>query len=541
MSHTSPTHLRDEAQKILADLKTKEKLRTKDRLAIPQQEMPSQDPTARGANMYEVTYGYFESQAQVEAARCLQCRNAPCVEGCPVRIDIPRFIQHVADGDYEGSLGVIKEASLLPSICGRVCPQENQCQEYCTVGKSLKDKFKSVSIGRIERFVADWGAGLHGLSDERLKVENPLPPSARVQTDASSPAPAGAPGGATDATGFAGSVARAIPEVKPATGKKVAVIGSGPASITVAADVRREGHEVTIFEAFHKPGGVMIYGIPEFRLPKKIVEDELHTLEEMGVEIRTNFLVGQTRKLKDLIEKDGYDAVFIGTGAGLPRFMKIEGENFVGVFAANEFLTRSNLMKAYDRDKAETPIFQPKRVAVLGGGNVAMDAARTAVRIGAEKVYVIYRRSRVEMPARAEEVDHAEEEGVEFQLLKNPTRIIGDENDRVVGIEVLDYELGEPDESGRRRPVPVPGSESVLDVDTVIVSIGNDSNPLITRTTPELEATKWGNIITDETGKTSMDKVFAGGDIVLGAATVILAMGEGRKAAAAMNEMLAGG
>jgi glutamate synthase (NADPH/NADH) small chain len=284
----------------------------------------------------------------------------------------------------------------------------------------------------------------------------------------------------------------------------------------------------------------MIYGIPEFRLPKKIVEDELHTLEEMGVEIRTNFLVGQTRTLKDLLEKDGYDAVFIGTGAGLPRFMKIPGENLVGVFAANEFLTRSNLMKAYDRDNAQTPIFQPKRVAVLGGGNVAMGAARTAIRIGSEKVYVIYRRSRVEMPARAEEVDHAEEEGAEFMLLKNPTRIIGDENDRVVGIEVLDYELGEPDESGRRRPVPIAGSESVLDVDTVIVSIGNDSNPLITRTTPELEATKWGNIITNEFGKTSMDKVFAGGDIVLGAATVILAMGEGRKSAAAINRMLAG-
>ena len=381
----------------------------------------------------------------------------------------------------------------MPSICGRVCPQENQCQEFCTVGKSLKDKFASVSVGRLERFVADLAAG-----------------------------------------------SRSVPEVGTPTGKRVAVIGSGPASITVSADIRRLGHEVTIFEAFHKPGGVMVYGIPEFRLPKKVVEDELHTLTAMGVEIKTSFLVGQTRKLKDLIEKDGYDAVFIGTGAGLPRFMHIEGENLVGVFSANEFLTRSNLMKAYDREHAETPISNPKKVAVLGGGNVAMDAARTAIRIGSEEVHVIYRRSRVEMPARAEEVDHAEEEGVNFLLLKNPTRILGDENDRVIGIEVLDYELGEPDDSGRRRPVPIPGSESVIDLDTVIVSIGNDSNPLIARTTPELTANKWGNIITNEFGKTSMDKVFAGGDIVLGAATVILAMGEGRKAAASIDRMLRG-
>ncbi len=525
MSHTSPIELRDQARRLLAELQAKEQLKARDRLAIPQQEMPSQDPIVRGRNMSEVTFGYFEEQARVEAERCLQCRNAPCVAGCPVQIDIPRFIRQVAEGDYEASLATIRETSLLPSICGRVCPQENQCQEYCTVGKSLKDTFKSVSIGRIERFVADWGAGLQGLSDDALADPNPTPPSALGTDD---PAESGRPMAAAEA-----------PDVKPPTGRKVAVIGSGPASITVAADVRREGHEVTIFEAFHKPGGVMIYGIPEFRLPKRIVEDELRTLEAMGVEIRTNFLVGQTRKLRDLLDKDGYDAAFIGTGAGLPRFMRIEGENLVGVFAANEFLTRSNLMKAYDSDKAHTPIYQPRRVAVLGGGNVAMDAARTAIRIGAEEVYVIYRRSRVEMPARAEEVDHAEEEGVRFMLLKSPTRIIGDENDRVVGIEIQEYELGEPDESGRRRPVPIPGSESVIDLDTVIVSIGNDSNPLITRTTPELEANKWGNIVTDERGKTSMDRVFAGGDIVLGAATVILAMGEGRKAAAAINEMLA--
>jgi glutamate synthase (NADPH/NADH) small chain len=392
--------------------------------------------------------------------------------------------------------------------------------------------------------VADWEAGMRGAEGDLSG--NPLPPSAHAGA-------AAAGGGVTDGTAPADGAAQAgrlsegaapnagaTPEVKPPTGKKVAVIGSGPASITVAADVRREGHEVTIFEAFHKPGGVMVYGIPEFRLPKKIVHDEIHTLEKMGVEIRTNFLVGQTRKLVDLLEKDGYDAVFIGTGAGLPRFMSIEGENLVGVFSANEFLTRANLMKAYDQERAETPIFIPKRVAVLGGGNVAMDAARTAIRIGAEKVFVVYRRSRVEMPARAEEVDHAEEEGVEFLLLRNPTRILGDDDARVVGIEILDYELGEPDDSGRRRPVPIEGSESTLDVDTVIVSIGNDSNPLITRTTPELEANKWGNIVTDDHGKTSMDKVYAGGDIVLGAATVILAMGEGRTAAASINRMLAG-
>ena len=526
MSHKTPSELRAEAATILEEIRSKEKLRAKDRLAIPQQDMPSQDPHARTGNMYEVTYGYFEEQARIEAERCLQCRNAPCIAGCPVQIDIPRFIQHVADGNYAESLAVIKETSLLPSICGRVCPQESQCQAFCTVGKSLKDTFKSVSIGRIERFVADWNGGLRGLSEDRLEEPAPLPPSARTGEEPDAAAPADA--------------AATIPDVKPPTGKKVAVIGSGPASITVAADVRREGHAVTIFEAFHKPGGVLVYGIPEFRLPKKIVEDELHTLEEMGVEIRTNFLVGRTRTLKDLMEKDGYDAVFIGTGAGLPRFMRIPGENLVGVFSANEFLTRSNLMKAYDRGRSMTPIFIPRRVAVLGGGNVAMDAARTAIRIGAEKVYIIYRRSRVEMPARAEEVDHAEEEGVEFLLLKNPTRILGDENERVVGIEVLDYELGEPDDSGRRRPVPIAGSESVIDLDTVIVSIGNDSNPLITRTTPELTATKWGNIVTDPSGRTSMDRVYAGGDIVLGAATVILAMGEGRKAAASINQLLAG-
>jgi glutamate synthase (NADPH/NADH) small chain len=331
---------------------------------------------------------------------------------------------------------------------------------------------------------------------------------------------------------------RAVPPVKPDTGKKVAVIGSGPAGITAAADLRKEGHAVTIFEAFHKPGGVMIYGIPEFRLPKKIVENEIEVLQSMGVEIRTNFLIGRTRKLQDLIEKDGYDAVFIGSGAGLPKFMHIPGENLVGVFSANEYLTRSNLMKAYDREQSDTPIYRSKKVAVLGGGNVAMDAARSAVRLGAEEVSIIYRRTEREMPARVEEVEHAKEEGVILRTLRNPKRILGDDRERVRGMELLEYELGEPDDSGRRRPVAIEGSEHEMELDTVIVSIGNDSNPLITQTAGELETNKWGNIVTDETGRTSMDRVYAGGDIVLGAATVILAMGEGRRAAASISEML---
>ena len=492
MSFTSPASLQAEAQQTLKELEP-QALKNRDRLKIPQQDMPSQDPQDRRGNMNEGTYGYFEEQALVEAERCLQCKNAPCVKGCPVSIDIPRFIKAIAERDYARSAAIIKETSLLPAICGRVCPQESQCQLYCTVGKSLKDVFQSVSIGRLERFVADWVA----------------------ENDAG-----------------------AAPHVKPETGKKVGVIGSGPASITAAADIRREGHAVTLFEAFHKPGGVMIYGIPEFRLPKRIVDEEIRTLERMGVNIRTNFLVGRTRKLKDLIDRDGYDAVFIGTGAGLPKFMSIPGENLVGVFAANEYLTRSNLMKAYDRERADTPIFQPRKVAVLGGGNVAMDAARTAIRLGAEEVNVLYRRTRTEMPARVEEVDHAEEEGVTFHFLKSPKRILGDQDQRVVGIECVDYELGEPDESGRRRPVAIEGSENTIDVDTVIVSIGNESNPLLVTTTPELETNDRGNIVTDEVGETSIPNVFAGGDIVLGAATVILAMGQGRQAAQAVNARL---
>ncbi|NCC50710.1 MAG: NADPH-dependent glutamate synthase [Spartobacteria bacterium] len=497
MSHPTPEQLEQAAKETLAGLEARtEALKPKERMTIPAQEMPTQDPLARRGNMNEVALGYSTEQARIEAERCLQCKNAPCVDGCPVRIDIPGFIQAIADGDMQKSIDIIKRDSLLPAVCGRVCPQETQCQAHCTVGKALKDVNKAVSIGRLERYVADYERE-HGHQEQ--------------------------------------------PAVKPETGKRVAIIGSGPASITVAGDVRREGHHVTMFEAFHKTGGVMVYGIPEFRLPKKIVQQEIDMLQAMGVEIETNYVVGRTRKLMDLITEDGFDAVFVGTGAGLPKFMRIEGENLVGVFSANEYLTRSNLMRAYDRDRADTPIYPSRKVAVLGGGNVAMDAARTAVRLGADEVHLVYRRTEVEMPARVEEVEHAKEEGVIFHLLQNAKRIVGDEQGRVTGMECLKYELGEPDASGRRRPVEVKGSEFMIDLDTVIIAIGNDSNPLIKQTTPELETNKWGNIVVDEDGKSSIDRVYAGGDIVLGAATVILAMGEGRRAAAAINRMLTGG
>ena len=481
---------------ILTDLlERKDELKPKDRMAIPPQDMPSQDAVARGRNFDEVSLGYTEEQAKLEALRCLQCRNAPCIKGCPVRIDISAFIRAIADGNYQQSIDIIKRDSLLPAVCGRVCPQETQCQAPCTLGKSLKSVDKAVSIGRLERFVADREREQSGVK---------------------------------------------TPEVKTETGKKVAVVGSGPAGITVAADIRREGHAVTVYEAFHKTGGVMTYGIPEFRLPKQIVEAEIQALRDMGVEIRTDFVVGRTRKLKDLLEKEGYDAVFIGSGAGLPRFMNIEGENLVGVFSANEYLTRVNLMKAYDRRNADTPIIRSRRVAVLGGGNVAMDAARTALRLGADEVHLVYRRTEVEMPARVEERHHAKEEGIVFHVLQNAKRILGDDRGHVKGMECLRYELGEPDDSGRRRPVEIPGSEFCMDLDTVIVAIGNDSNPLIKQTTPEINTNKWGNITVDENGKTSMDGVYAGGDIVLGSATVILAMEQGRTAAASMHKYLAG-
>ena len=484
-------------QKLLKELLEKQaagELKPKDRFAIPSQDMPAQDGGVRRNNIEEVATGYTEVQARLEAMRCVQCKNAPCMNGCPVRIRIKDFVVAIADGKYKEALAIIKENSLLPAVCGRVCPQEVQCQETCTVGKRFKDPTKAVAIGRLERFVAD------------------------LAMDEAS-----------------------VPAIAPETGKKVAVIGSGPGGITAAVDARRAGHAVTIFEAFHKPGGVLVYGIPEFRLPKVIVEKEIDVLRKMGVEIVCNFIVGRTRTIEQLMKEDGFDAVYIGVGAGLPRFMNMEGEQLVGVYSANEYLTRANLMKAYKFGKgADTPIAISKNVAVLGGGNVAMDSARTAIRLGAEKVYLVYRRSEKEMPARIEEVHHAKEEGIDFHVLESPKRVIDDGNGYVKAIECLKYELGEPDESGRRRPVPVEGSEFTLDVDTVIVAIGNSANPLIEQTTPELEFNKWGNIIVDDNCKTSLEGVYAGGDIVLGAATVILAMGQGKTAAAAMNEYLAG-
>jgi glutamate synthase (NADPH/NADH) small chain len=495
MSHQTPAQLQQAAAAKLAELNALGRpLTPRDRMAIPPQEMPSQDPAVRRANMNEVAIGYSAEQTRLEALRCLQCKNAPCIKGCPVAIDIPRFIKAIAEGRDADAIAVIRETSLLPAVCGRVCPQESQCQEPCTLGKALKGVDKSVMIGRLERYVAD-----------REREHGQM----------------------------------RAPTIKPTTGRKVAVIGSGPAGITVAADVRREGHDVTLFEAFHKPGGVLIYGIPEFRLPKRIVQQEIDALIAMGVRIETNYVVGRTRKLQDLIDKDGFDAVFVGTGAGLPKFMNIPGENLVGVFSANEYLTRANLMRAYDPAHAHTPIFRSRKVAVLGGGNVAMDAARMVVRLGAGEVHLIYRRTEVEMPARVEEVGHAKEEGVIFHLLQNAKRILGDANDCVQGIECVRYELGAPDASGRRSPVEIKGSEFTMEVDTVIVAIGNESNPLIRQTTQGLNTDKYGHITVDETGKTTLDRVFAGGDIVLGAATVILAMGEGRRAAAAINKLLA--
>ncbi|ULQ58557.1 NADPH-dependent glutamate synthase [Brucepastera parasyntrophica] len=494
MSHKTESELKEEAEALWADLKGKD-LTVKERLAIPPQEMPARDPLKRAREMGEVALGYSEAQTQVEAARCLGCKNRPCVAGCPVSVPIPEFIACIQKGDYKQAIDTIKTTNLLPAICGRVCPQEKQCQSQCTVGKSLKDMEKAVAIGRLERYVADW-------EREHNKITQP--------------------------------------EIAPATGKKVAVIGSGPAGLTVAADVRRNGHEVTVFEAFHKTGGVMVYGIPEFRLPKAIVAKEVDNLKKMGVSFRTNFLVGRTETIEELLDRENFDAVFIGTGAGLPKFLNIEGENLIGVFSANEYLTRANLMKAYDTERAATPLYPAKTVAVVGGGNVAMDAARMALRLGAEKVYCIYRRTRAEMPARREEVVHAEEEGVDFLYLRNPTRVLGGEDGKVTAIELLEYELGEPDASGRRSPVEKPGTEYQIPVDAVIVALGNESNPLMAATTAGLEVTKRGNIVVDENQKTSLKKVWAGGDIVLGAATVILAMGEGRIAAANINRFLAG-
>lgn len=449
-------------------------------------EMPSQKPDVRNKNFKEVATGYTKEQAIDEANRCLNCKNKPCVGNCPVHIDIPEFIAKIREEDFEGAYEIISKSSSLPAVCGRVCPQETQCEQKCVRGI----KGEPVAIGRLERFVADYH---NQNSHDDIKV----------------------------------------PEKN---GHKVAVVGSGPAGLACAGDLAKKGYDVTVFEALHTAGGVLVYGIPEFRLPKTIVAKEIETLKKLGVKIVTNMVIGKVLSVDELFE-DGFEAVFIGSGAGLPRFMNIPGENLKGVYSANEFLTRVNLMKAY-KENSSTPIQKAKNVAVVGGGNVAMDAARCAKRLGAENVYIVYRRSMEELPARKEEVEHAMEEGIEFKLLINPVEIIG-ENGFVNGIKCIKMELSEPDESGRRRPVPIKGSEEVIDVDSVIMSIGTSPNPLIKSTTKGLETKSWGGICADEkTGQTSREGVFAGGDAVTGAATVILAMGAGKEAAAAIDEYI---
>ena len=458
-------------------------------------EMPTQDALVRAHNFNEVALGYTEEQAIDEANRCLNCKNMPCVAGCPVKIHIPEFITKIKEGDFEGAYQIITKSSSLPAVCGRVCPQETQCESKCVRGI----KGESVGIGRLERFVADW--------HNTFCKEEPVKPESN--------------------------------------GHRVAVVGSGPSGLTCAGDLAKKGYEVTVYEALHTAGGVLVYGIPEFRLPKKIVAKEVETLEKLGVKIETNVVIGKTLTIDELFEQ-GYEAVFVGSGAGLPNFMGIPGEALNGVYSANEFLTRSNLMKSY-LDNPETPIMKGGKVAVVGGGNVAMDAARTALRLGAEKVYIVYRRSMDELPARREEVEHAEEEGIEFRLLCNPTEILGynnpddardPKNGFVKGMTCVRMELGEPDERGRRRPVVVEGSEFTIDVDTVIMSIGTSPNPLIKSTTEGLEVNRWGGIVVNEDGLTSRNSVYAGGDAVTGAATVISAMGAGKTAAKAIDEAL---
>jgi glutamate synthase (NADPH/NADH) small chain len=461
----------------------------KEKLKIPRQKMPGQSPEERIKNFKEVPFGYTPEMAMAEAERCLQCKKALCVGGCPVEIDIPAFIRLIAEGDFIGAAKELKKTNSLPAICGRVCPQEDQCEKVCVLAK----KYQPVAIGNLERFAADY-------EREQGQIE--------------------------------------VPEIAPPTGKKVAIVGSGPAGLTVAGDLIKLGHQVTIFEALHKPGGVLVYGIPEFRLPKTIVQAEVDYLVKLGVEVKTSQVIGKLHTIDELFE-EGYHAVFIGTGAGLPNFMNIPGENLNGIYSANEYLTRSNLMKAYDFPAYDTPIFSGKNVVVLGGGNTAMDSVRTALRLGAENGYIVYRRSKAEMPARIDEIHHAEEEGVRFHFLTTPIKYVGNQDGWVTAMECIKMELGEPDASGRRRPVPLEGSNFMMDVDTVVVAIGNSSNPLVPQTTSGLEVNKWGNIIADpETGQTSRKGVWAGGDIVTGGATVILAAGAGKKAARDIDKYL---
>ena len=464
-------------------------------MSLTRNAMPVQDALVRAHNFDEVALGYTEEQAIDEANRCLNCKNMPCVTGCPVKIHIPEFISKIKEGDFEGAYQIITKSSSLPAVCGRVCPQETQCESKCVRGI----KGESVGIGRLERFVADW--------HNTFCTEEPVRPESN--------------------------------------GHRVAIVGSGPSGLTCAGDLAKRGYDVTVYEALHTAGGVLVYGIPEFRLPKKIVAKEVDTLKKLGVKIEPNVVIGKTLTIDELFEM-GYEAVFVGSGAGLPNFMGIPGESLKGVYSANEFLTRSNLMKSY-LQSPETPIMKGGKVAVVGGGNVAMDAARTALRLGADKVYIVYRRSMEELPARREEVEHAEEEGIEFRLLCNPTEILGynnpddardPKNGFVTGMTCVRMELGEPDERGRRRPVVIPNSEFTIDVDTVIMSIGTSPNPLIKSTTEGLEVNRWGGIVVNEDGLTSRNAVYAGGDAVTGAATVISAMGAGKTAAKAIDEAL---
>jgi len=468
-------------------METKETKEKKEK--VPRQKMPEQDPQKRVRNFEEVPIGYSEETAIIEATRCIQCKKPGCVGGCPVDVKIPEFIKDIAEGHFIEAALKLKETNGLPAVCGRVCPQEDQCEKVCILGK----KGEPIAIGRLERFAADY---------ERNAGKISIPPSVK------------------------------------SNGKKIAVAGAGPAGLTIAGDLVKLGYDVTIYEALHKAGGVLVYGIPEFRLPKAIVEAEVEYLRKLGVKIETNFVIGRTKTIDELFA-EGFNAVFIGVGAGAPVFMNIPGENLMGIYSANEYLTRSNLMKAYLFPEYDTPIVRGKKVAVVGGGNVAMDSVRTALRLGAERAMIIYRRTEVEMPARKEEVHHAQEEGVEFLLLHNPVEYIGNEAGWVTGMKCIRMELGEPDASGRRSPVPIKDSEFVIDVDTVVVAVGTTANPIVPATTPNLETNKWGYTSTkDDSGLTSREGIYAGGDIVTGSATVILAMGAGRKAANAIHEYL---